>query len=83
MVIKVKNLAGKENPALYRHIQKQTGLTLPTIHRIIYQDLNKETRKKTRVHKTNTLHVTYPNMSSRWMKRSCKKFADFFFVQKY
>ena len=56
MVTKVKSLAGKENPASYRHIQKQTGLTLHTIHRIIHQDLNKETKKKTRVHKLTDDH---------------------------
>jgi len=47
MVTKVICLAGKKNPGSYRLIQKQTGLTLYTIHTIIHQDLNKEARKKT------------------------------------
>ena len=47
MVTKVKSVVGKKNPGSYRLIQKQTGLTLFTIHTIIHQDLNKEARKKT------------------------------------
>ena len=31
MVTKIKSLTKKENPVLYRHIQKQTGRTLYTL----------------------------------------------------
>jgi hypothetical protein len=43
---KVKALAEKENPATRRDIQKQTSLSLDTIHKIIHTDLKLETKKK-------------------------------------
>ena len=51
------------------HIQKQTGLTLPNIHIIILQDLNKETRKKTRVHKLTDDH-------KKNRKTNCRKLYE-------
>ena len=69
MVTKVKSLVEKENPASYRHIQKQTGLTLYTINTIIHQDLNKETRKKTRVHKLTDAH-------KKNRKTNCRKLYE-------
>ena len=50
-------------------IQKQSGLNLPTIHIIIHQDLNKETRKKTRVHKLTDDH-------KKNRKTNCRKLYE-------
>jgi arginine repressor len=43
-VQKVKRLANKKNPATRRDIQKQTSLSLDTIHKIIHKDLKLETK---------------------------------------
>ena len=48
---KVKNLVAKENPASYRYIKKETGLSLRTIHNVVHQNLQLNTRKKGKVHK--------------------------------
>jgi uncharacterized protein YerC len=55
-VQKVKRLANKKNPATYREIQKQTSLSLETIHKIMHKDLKLETKNKTRVHKLTAEH---------------------------
>ena len=46
VVQKVKQQVTKKNPATIRDIQKQTSLSLETIHKIIHKDLKLETRKK-------------------------------------
>ena len=69
-VQKVKRLANKKNPATYREIQKQTSLSLETIHKIIHKDLKLETKNKTRVHKLTAEHKKNQNQLPKALRKS-------------
>ena len=51
MVKKVQSLVTKRSPMSYRDIRNKTGLGLATISKVIHQDLDLETKNKTKVHK--------------------------------
>ena len=74
MIQKVKSLVNKENPTSYQDIKNKTKLTLPIIHKIIHQDLNFETRKKTRVHKL--IQTQKKNRKKNWRKLYINRLAS-------
>ena len=69
MINKVKGYVNKRNPDTYRYIKNKTGLSLPTIHKIIHHDLRLKTRKKTKVHR-----LTPKNRQNR--KTNCRKLYE-------
>lgn len=69
MVNKIRQMAEKENPASYRHIQSKTSLSLPTIHKVIHTDLNNLSRKKTKVHRLTAKH-------KKNRKTNCRKLYE-------
>jgi len=68
-VKKVKILINKRNPATYRCIKSKTNLRLRTIHKVIHQDLEMDTRKKTQVYKL----TINPRMTR---KTNCRKLYE-------
>ena len=70
MIDKVKGYVTKRKPISYRDIKQETGVSFPLISQIIHQDLNLQTRKKTKVHRLSTEH-------KRNRKTNCRKLYEY------
>ena len=69
VIHEVSSMVLKENPATYVSISKKVGLANATIFKVIHQDLKKQTRKKTKVHRLDT-------RSKQNRKTNCRKLYE-------
>jgi hypothetical protein len=65
MIRKVDLLTSKENPPTYKEMSKKLGISSPTIHKIIHQDLKKITHRKRVVHALKTSHKENKKTNTR------------------
>ena len=56
VIQKIASMVKKENPESYANIERETGLSPPTIHKVIHTDLGLNKRYKTRVHRLLPRH---------------------------
>src|ERR1700743_231760 len=65
LISRVKTEVTKENPKSQRAIARVVGTSQHTIRKVIYQDLNKEMRRKTKVHVLKPCHIQNRKTNSR------------------